>query len=232
MSPNDWFFVTNKEGNRTPIYDKDVKNQAQATAKYGKDAVDVGETHRYTSVNGRVELQPGGKSEKLTTVDVLVVDGKAVDKGDVGHTAVQVGNKVYGYYPVDVDNDGAWGMDDLTGSPGQMQVESRADFDAKYSSDGVTDITLEVTASQAAGISSNLNGKVSNPGTYSLQGNQCTSVAADALTGAGVALKQPSMKYGPLPMNSWGLSPSRFKSYLISDINKGVVVGQKSYGGR
>jgi len=112
-----------------------------------------------------------------------------------------------------------------------MKVESRADFDGKYTSDGVTDITLEVTESQAAKISTNLNDKVSDPGTYSLQGNQCTSVACSAITGAGVPLKQSNMKFGPVPMNSWGLSPSVFKANLIADFNKGVVIDQKSYGG-
>ncbi|WP_343673618.1 RHS repeat-associated core domain-containing protein [Chitinophaga sp.] len=189
MQPEGWIFRTKENGSRSPVYDANVNSQKEAVQKYGKDANYVGETHRYTTKDGkRVELQKGGKSENLTTVEVLVVDGKAAGKGDVGHTAVQVGDKVYGYYPTDVDNDGAWSMDDLTGSPGQMKVESRADFDAKYQADGVTDFTLEITESQATKLTNTLDGKVTNPGTYSLQGNQCTSVAASALTGAGVKL--------------------------------------------
>jgi RHS repeat-associated protein len=237
MKARGWVFMTTEEGNRKPVYDASVKTQEDAVKKYGKDANHVGETHRYTSTTGRVELQPGGKSEKLTTINVLVVDGKAAGKGDVGHTAVQVGGNVYGYYPTDVDNDGSWGVDDLTGSPGQMKVESRATFDAKYGSDGVTDFTLEVTASQASNIASNLEAKVANPGTYSLTGQQCTTVACNAITGAGVEIKQSNYVLGrfsngppgPGPINSKALSPSGFKGVLKDKINNNIVVGQRTY---
>lgn len=74
---------------------------------------------------------------------------------------------------------------------------------------------------------------VSNPGTYSLLGNQCTSVAANAIIGAGVPLQQSSMRFGgSIPMSTWALSPSGFKSNLTSDVNKPIVTGQRRYGGR
>ena len=234
MAPDDWIFIPNKSGSSTPIYDKDVKNQAQATAKYGKDAVDVGETHRYTSTNGRVELQPGGKSEKLTNVNVLVVDSKARGSGDVGHTAIQVGDKVYGYYPTDENGDNSYGMGELISSKGDMQVETRAQFDAVYTSDGVTDFTLEITESQATKVTANLESKVTNPGTYSLAGNQCTSVAAGALTGAGVPLQEYHSNHGdpgPSPLNPWLLSPSGLKGALNHSVNSRIVTKKNSYGG-
>jgi RHS repeat-associated protein len=230
MAPDGWIFRTTSDGNRQPVYDAGVNSQQEAIKKYGKDANYVGETHRYTAKGGkRIELQKGGKSENLTNIEVLVVDSKVRGADDVGHTAVQVGDKVYGYYPTDEDSDGSLGLDDLAGSPGKMKVESRAEFDEYYESDGIAAITLEVTESQAAKISSNLEDKVNNPGTYRLLGNQCTSIACSAIAGAGVPLIDQNLK-GRAIMRGYGTSPSEFKSKLLSDNNKGIVIGHRKYG--
>lgn len=233
MKPEGWIFKTNKDGSRSPVYDSKVNSQEEAVKKFGKDANYVGETHRYTGKDGkRYELQKGGKVEGLTNIQVLIVDGKAAGKGDVGHTAIQTSDgNVYGYYPTDVDNDGAWGMDDLTGSPGQMKVESRSDFDSKYGKDGVTEFTLEVTQSQAATVTNSLNAKAENPGEYSLQGAQCTSVACNTLTGAGLNVQRFTPNHGdpgPTPVISRGLSPTAFKEALQYHVNT-FVTGQRYY---
>lgn len=232
MAPDDWGKKKNADGTYTPVYDARIKDQKTAEQVLGKDAKYIGETARYAASNGRrVELQKGGNWEYLTNVNVLVVDSKARGKGDVGHTAVQVGDRVYGYYPTDENGDGAYGMGELMSSKGDMQVETRAEFDANYTSDGVTDFKLEITESQATKLTTNLENKVTDPGTYSLAGKQCSSVACDALTGAGVSLRVPSPKVGSLPVSSWALSPSEFKRILSSSVNKSTVVGQSSYGG-
>lgn len=98
----------------------------------------------------------------------------------------RVGDNVYGYYATDTDGSRGWEMNELMGSTGEMKVESRGDFDAKYTSEGVTEFTLEVTESQAAKVGDYLSNRAANPGSYSLKGDQCTSVAADALNKAGV----------------------------------------------
>ena len=68
MAPDGWIFVTDGS-DRTSVYDENINSQQEAEKKYGKDANYVGETHRYTTKNGnRVELQKGGKTERLTTV--------------------------------------------------------------------------------------------------------------------------------------------------------------------
>lgn len=41
------------------------------------------------------------------------------------------------------------------GSTGVMKVESRKSFDERYSKDGVSEFTIEVTSSQASQIGSN-----------------------------------------------------------------------------
>jgi RHS repeat-associated protein len=232
MKPEGWVFTTTEDGSRKPVYDTKVNSQEEAVKKYGKTANYVGETHRYsTKDGGRVELQAGGKSENLTTVDVLIVNSKARGSADVGHTAIQVGEKVYGYYPTDEDHDGAFSNGELMSSNGVMQVETRADFDENYASDGFSDFKLEITEGQAAKLSTNLESRVKDPGTYSLAGNQCTSVACDALTGSGVSLRVATPKVGSLPVSSFALSPSNFKTILSSPVNRGIVVGQNSVSG-
>ena len=57
--------------------DAKVYSQKEAVKIYVKDVNYVGETHRYTTKDGQwVELQRG--AEKLTTVEVLIVDGNII----------------------------------------------------------------------------------------------------------------------------------------------------------
>jgi RHS repeat-associated protein len=229
MEPEGWIFRTTKDGNRSPVYDASVYTQKQAEKKYGKSAKHVGEKHRYTSKAGRIELQSGGKTEKLTNVSILIVDSKERGSGDVGHTAVQVGEKVYGYYPTDEDGDNSLGKGELWSSKGDMHVDSREKFDDYYKVDGVTEFSLEVTESQAAKIASNLESKVADPGTYSLGGNQCTSVTNDAFNSAGIVFKEHAGKAGSIPVLSRFLTPSGLKTALTDGGNG--VVKKTSYGG-
>lgn len=234
MAPEGWIFIT--VGNhRRPVYDSDIDNEEEARKKYGSDANFVGETYRYTTANAkRVELQKGGKTENLTTVEVLIVDAKAAGNADVGHTAIAVGNTVYGYYPTDVNRDRNWGMDDLMSSPGNMVSQDRASFDHRYGPDGITAFTLEISESQYGKVSGYLNNRITNPGTYSLTGDQCTSVVANALLGAGVDLKANYSFMGRAETSQMGtnmLSPTEFRKTLGLSVNRGVVIKTNSYGG-
>ena len=171
-------------------------------------------------------------SDKLSKIQVLIVDGKAATDKDVGHTAIQTADgKVYGYYPTDKNGDGAWGLDDLMNSPGQMKIESREEFDAQYGSDGVTEFTVELSENKAGRIKSYLEKIAQNPGTYSLAGQQCTSVACQALNESGIAVERYSSNHGdpgPIPVDSSELSPSAFKEALQYHVNT-FVTKQRYY---
>ena len=113
-----------------------------------------------------------------------------------------------------------------------MSVESRGDFDKKYTWQGITDFTIEVTESQAATITKSLNDKAANPGTYSLIGDQCTSVAIKSLNASGVTIKtNPLIANGNQELASRLTSPEMLKSALRMHENKPMVTKIKSYGG-
>lgn len=179
-----------------------------------------------------IELLGGVRVEGLDRMRVTM-------KVTVGHTAVQVADKVYGYYPGEENGEPGWQMSELMGSTGVMQVESRADFDARYTSDGVTDFTLEVTQSQATTLGQNLEGRVTNPGTYSLVGDQCTSVACSSMQGAGINIGETvKIPASTLPMpgattnfTKTAVSPSELKESLNRQLNKSIVTGARIYGG-
>lgn len=128
MKPEGWIFRTKEDGTRSPVYDAKVTSQRQAVKKYGKDATYVGETHRYTGSDGnRYELQKGGKSEQLQNVNILIVDNKVRSSKDLGHTAIQIDDKVYGYYPKSKGNNS---VVEKLHVDGDMRIQTRDQFNS------------------------------------------------------------------------------------------------------
>ena len=231
---HEWVGKKNEDGSTSWKWDENIKTEEQAKAN-GYDKFAKGSDHyRYTTTSGkRVELQEKGKWEYLTNIHVLVVDGNG--SNDVGHTATQIGNTVYGYYPTDKDGDDEW---DLIGSTGEMKTETRTHFDSRYSIDGITDFTLEVTESQSKKIEANLKARISKPGTYSLFGDQCTSVAVGALIKSGVNLMQlypggamSTPVYSKL-RSGQHMSPGALKVLLNRKPNSNIVTNSLFYGGK
>ena len=165
----------------------------------------------------------------MPTVEVYIWN-KTSDK-DVGHTAVRIGNWVYGYYPTDIDGDGAYTLNDLKNSPGVMHINSLSEFNTLYSGDAITAFTLNPTADQAADLEINLLGVAQNPGYYGLLGNQCTTVAYTSLQSAGFGIVNSSLMPGGIavpPPITMGMSPSAFQAILSSPLNSTIGPVQSS----
>jgi RHS repeat-associated protein len=207
-----------------------VKVRYELNTKTGEvNTVEVSEEEYQEKTNGGTENIVGGNGN---SVFVLIVDGKAAGKGDVGHTGLQVGKDVYSFYPTDADGDGEW---DLQCSPGEMRKETRQQFDKHYEKDGITSFQIDVSDKQFSQIGNFLEKYVSSPGEYCLTGNQCTSVAANSLLNAGINIRENSY-FGETPivqkLDTNLLSPSNFKSILSDQINKTIVQKIWTYGGK
>ena len=116
-------------------------------------------------------------------VEVFVWD--KVQGKDVGHTAIRIGNEVYGYYPTDENGDGRFGYKELLKSKGEMHVMSIREFNESYKGSKITAYKLQGTKEQYNNLIKNLNGVVENPGNYSLLNRNCTSIAMQMLTNSG-----------------------------------------------
>jgi RHS repeat-associated protein len=150
-------------------------------------------------------------------IDVLIVASKVNGSADVGHTAIKIGGKIYGYYP----------SGSIIWSAGEEHVNSPAEFDELYLDGGYTDINLKVTASEYNKIQSALDELVADPGHYSMFGNQCTSEACSILENAGLNLQVWSgvvQSGAAFSLDSLWLSPSSFKDALLSNINNQFFV--------
>jgi hypothetical protein len=144
-------------------------------------------------------------------VSVFIWDKDGV--GDVGHTAVRVGGLIFGYYPTDPDRNG-YGTGELVLGPGEMHVDNIDMFKQIYRGDNgkIKVYNLNVTNNQSNKILINLASYVTNPGNYSLLGNNCTSVAYKSLVNAGVNINASIMLHNTrvqLP-----LSPAFFGNLL------------------
>jgi hypothetical protein len=153
----------------------------------------------------------GGGDDQSTGVPVEVYIWEKGGGLDVGHTAIRIGGLVYGYYPTDVNGDGEYTKKDLKNSPGVMHINSIWEFKNIYSGDKINAFVLNITTNQRIALMESLSDFTTDPGYYSLYGNNCTSVVYSSLLNAGVRLPNMSLYF-----SSWtlGLSPSGFGALL------------------
>lgn len=108
--------------------------------------------------------------------------------GDVGHTAIRIGDLVLGYYPTDLDGNGSYDKKDVFGSPGKLHVDTIREARLHYFGQDICVFSLSVTCQQLVTLIDfhiELLGKL---GTYSLLSRNCTTIAVAALTKAGIDL--------------------------------------------
>ncbi|WP_040497485.1 hypothetical protein, partial [Fulvivirga imtechensis] len=150
---------------------------------------------------------------------------------DVGHTAIRVGDNIYGYYPTDVDGDGAYTMNDLKNSPGEMHINSKKEFNAIYNGDNITAYTLNITAAQQQALINNLINVANNPGFYSLSGNHCTSIAYSSLINSGINIvRPPTPGYGTgIGAIGINMSPHSFQWMLNHRVNSKYISGTRTF---
>jgi hypothetical protein len=141
---------------------------------------------------------------------------------DVGHTAIRIGDNVYGYYPSDENGNGGYDNGELFGSKGEMHINTVKEFSQLYNGQAITSFDIELSNKQAKSLQANLDNIANNPGTYSLRGNNCTSVAINALINSGVKINAPinqgdrpiwTGKIAPLK-NGFGQSPAGLRTIL------------------
>lgn len=143
---------------------------------------------------------------------------------DVGHTAVRINNVVYGYYPSDDNGNNVYDMSELLGSKGEMHVNSISEFNKFYAGQEVTYYQLNLTPEQAKKLEKILMDIVKNPEEYKLlAGNQCTSVATNALLKAGVQIGTAPTIEGNKLISGYGLSPNNLKIIFNTPINKNLI---------
>jgi RHS repeat-associated protein len=182
------------------------------------------EKNRYFS--GAYEIQSDAVYLTQTGPPVEVYIWKK--NSDVGHTAIRIGNWVYGYYPSDVNGDGRYTMEDLANSPGVMHINSISEFNKIYSGDVVTAFSLRSTSDQALGLAENLSGVALNTGFYSLTGNNCTSIAYSCLQNSGYGIVNLDISIAGMMWPTFGMGPVVLQVMLSNPINSSLGPVQSS----
>jgi len=174
-------------------------------------------------------------NSKQTMIKILITNPTAIN--DVGHTAIQIGSSVYGYYPSDENNNRGYDCTELMYSIGEMEKIDRNEFDIKYLSQGYTEYNIQISLSLAYSIEQDMKNRKSTPGNYSLLGTQCTSIIINSMIKNGVILKVPMishdgsrLSYSPLT-NGNLTSPSGFGYLLDHRGNSIQVLFKRKYGG-
>lgn len=124
---------------------------------------------------------------------------------------------LYGYYPTDENGKKGYDMKDLLKSPGTMVIHTEKAFNDQYEGQNITSFHIKLTGKQTSNLENNLRGYTTNPGTYSLAGNTCTSVAINELTRIGVSIITLTTDgaYRPIPIrNGAGYSPTMLLNSL------------------
>jgi RHS repeat-associated protein len=146
--------------------------------------------------------------------------------GDVGHAAIRIGQLVYGYYPTDENNDGAYTKDDLSNSPGVLHINSLYQFSNIYRGNNIVAYEMQgITKDQRANLERNLMKIKLNPGMYELGGNQCTSVVYNALVAWGIKIdNHRPISIHPLGGGDGGvnMSPNRL-NYILKNYNQNLI---------
>ncbi len=193
-------------------------------SRYNFDPRIAGDGHEnLAGVGVGVKWTQLGDLQGAINIKVLIVERGVNRWNDVGHTALEVGGKVYGYYPTG----------SIIRSKGVMRILTRGQFDAKYKTDGFTEYTLRITQNQASSIETKLNDYLTSPGTYSIFGMHCTNVISNVLTESGVNLQNYHYNHGdpgPAPISTWLLTPNGFGTILNHSINSSIVTGHQYFG--
>ena len=100
---------------------------------------------------------------------------------DVGHTAIRVNDKVYGYYPTDTNENGIYDMSELLSSKGELHINDLTDFHDLYEGDTIEVFTLNSDKEKEKALEKYYKNLEKNPGKYNLATNQCTTTAVRGL---------------------------------------------------
>lgn len=100
-------------------------------------------------------------------------------------------------------------------SAGILKIHTMKEFNHDYRNDEITSYALGITEQQAVKLNKIIAQIYQNPGTYSLFGTNCTSMALEALNKAGVRIGVMT-DFGYRLATGFGMSPSRFGAHIES----------------
>ncbi|TJY59718.1 DUF4105 domain-containing protein, partial [Sphingobacterium alkalisoli] len=216
-----------RDGQRGMYYDYDEKRYRDED---GND-VSLDQAMAYHQQGGKGDPPP------KSSLEVYIWDKEGGK--DVGHTAIRIGNRVYGYYPSDENANGGFDMKELLSSKGDMKVKDLKGFVNSYQGEIITSYKINLTQKQLDAIETTLNDYIKDPGTYSLLGQNCTTVALSALVINGIQLKAkmavgaggrfPVVSYQKIGDNIGSYSPSRLADVLQSSVNQNTVSDIKRF---
>ncbi len=208
-------------------------NAVNSTTIFSEDDDANSENTMSTTLSGK-KLHTTTSTEVLSSVKVLVAEPS--ETKDVGHAGIQIDDNVYGFYPTGSGplGNAAYSQGDLWAGNGRIEVDSRVVFDGKYTNQGFTEFTLNTTSKQSRELKKNLINIMKHPGSYSLLGNQCTSVAVGAMVKAGITINNPvpeafTGRLSPINSALNIMSPAALGLILNSDVNKNLVTHIKKF---
>ena len=170
--------------------------------------------------------QSATDSKAGVVVSVIIFannEGSAESKRNFGHTAVQVGDVVYGFYSAG---------DGYMNEPGVMKADTRSDFNMHFEGRKGKTFILKVSNAEAAKLEQNLQALVKEPGRYQLLKRQCTTVAIGAMNRAGIRFNLGKYNDDPWEkkqeeQGKRPITPNQLRNCLESDVNKNRI--QRSY---
>lgn len=129
-------------------------------------------------------------------------------EGNVGHVALRLGPFTLGYYPTDLNNDGAYGKDDLHDSPAELHVLTIAESKRAYKNDKIFVFPLKIGCEILLCLIAWYIALLGKLGTYRLLSRNCTTIVADALNHCGLDMTAtadfPASELGNLQLTTPG----------------------------
>jgi RHS repeat-associated protein len=156
----------------------------------------------------------------VNEIELFVWRKQPTNIRDIGHVALKIGKKVYGYYPTDHS---------YLYTRGKMTIfESDSEaFMEQYSGEEIDIWNLKISANSVQNIEKYLLNMREFPGNYSLLGRNCTSVAIEALASekiylytntTGITSDMKPLNAAQI-VNGFGVSPSALNTILGLLIN-------------
>ncbi|MEY4904946.1 MAG: hypothetical protein RLZZ292_2761 [Bacteroidota bacterium] len=133
------------------------------------------------------------------------------EDGSVGHLAIRIDDKVYGYYPTDINNDGRYTLTDLYNSPGEMKIlDYNSSFKQAYKDETVDVFGMVSSNDQIFQIEGHLKWVTENSGFYELTGSNCTSVGVQSLQSGKIYIRNQNAEI----MSGYSTKPSTIQNLL------------------
>jgi RHS repeat-associated protein len=233
IDPNGMYSEDPKLDSRT---DKDKEQSVRNTVSMLRSLENhYNSTHRFNDQiqknlghSSSNDSNDGSEDDQVEQKQTSVIIWAAT--GDVGHTAIRVGDIVYGYYPTDINGDNQYTKEDLDNSPGEMHIQNSKEFTRYYKGQAVKEFVLNISPKQTDALVKGLDAIAKSPGTYELKGRNCTSVTIYCLKQAQINI---TYAYGRqehcYPIPTYLQAPWDLQKHLESPCNTSLIKSSKVY---